>query len=161
MSAAIVANVTVEVESLTNAGIDETFVEQVLSRAGTEMGQAGEVSVTFVSDEEIHALNLEYRGVDRPTDVLSFSQLEGEQELAFPDGVPALLGDIVISVPTALHQAEEYGHTLQREVAFLLVHGFLHLIGYDHQDEESEQEMIRIQESVLGNLGLAREVSDE
>lgn len=159
MSRKIVVNVMMEVQPPAGSEIDDAFIERVLCGAGEELSTDGEVSVTFVSDEDIHALNLEYRGVDKPTDVLSFAQREGEDQFSFPAELLELLGDIVISMPTALRQAQEYGHSLRREVAFLLVHGFLHLLGYDHQDEATEQEMTHIQETVLDKLGLSRDVT--
>ncbi|SER80610.1 rRNA maturation RNase YbeY [Salisediminibacterium halotolerans] len=114
-----------------------------------------EVSVTFVRDEEIHELNQMYRDKDRPTDVLSFALNEGEAD-PLADGVPDLLGDIVISVDTAKRQAEEYGHTEDREYCFLAVHGFFHLIGYDHASTEEEEEMLTKQEDVLQSYGLKK-----
>jgi probable rRNA maturation factor len=137
-------------------GIDEAFVERVLTAAARRLGVAGEVSVSFVTDEEIHELNRTYRGVDRPTDVLSFALAEGEEMPAAADE-PVSFGDIVVSLPTAARQAAEYGHSLEREVAFLLVHGFLHLNGFDHQEEAEEREMFAIQEEVLAQLGLTRD----
>ena len=140
----------------------EQKLEQLLALAAEMEGiEDGEVTVTFVNDEEIHELNLQYRNMDKPTDVLSFSMWEeGDNELEIlydeeeqPDNP---IGDIVISAPTALRQSEEYGHTLEREIGFLFVHGFLHLIGYDHQDEASEREMIEKQEKVLQQAGLSR-----
>lgn len=136
-------------------GFDAAFAKKVLIAAATKTGRFGEVSVSVVSDDEIHQLNRDYRGVDRPTDVLSFSMLEGDQVAGVEDE-PVLLGDIVISGDTALRQAQEYGHTVTRELAFLLVHGYLHLIGFDHQTEEEEQKMFSIQEDVLQELGLPR-----
>jgi probable rRNA maturation factor len=135
--------------------IDQAFVARVLEAAASRIDEQGEVSVSFVSDEEIHALNREYRGVDRPTDVLSFALDEGE---AFPvgDAEERMLGDIVISVPRAVEQANEYGHSTIREIAFLLVHGFLHLCGYDHDDSESERVMFGLQEEILDTLGIHR-----
>jgi probable rRNA maturation factor len=134
----------------------EAFVSRILGAAARKLDVSGEVSVSLVDDAEIHRLNREFRNVDRPTDVLSFSQLEGEylpvEVLPLP-----LLGDIILSVETAVRQAESYHHSVQRELAFLLVHGFLHLIGYDHQDEISEQEMFGIQEEVLEELGITRD----
>lgn len=123
----------------------------------------GEVVVTLVTNERIHELNREYRGVDRPTDVLSFAMNEaGEEEMdifieedEFED-YPNMLGDIVISLPKAQEQAEEYGHSLERELGFLAVHGFLHLIGYDHGTAEEEKEMFSRQEEVLAHIGLTR-----
>jgi probable rRNA maturation factor len=94
-----------------------------------------EVSVALVDDAAIRVLNRDYRGIDQPTDVLSFAQQEGE-ELIDSSSV-LVLGDIVISLERAEAQAAEYGHSLNRELAFLLVHGLLHLAGYDHDDEFS------------------------
>uniref|UniRef100_UPI003556CF13 rRNA maturation RNase YbeY n=1 Tax=Alicyclobacillus tolerans TaxID=90970 RepID=UPI003556CF13 len=136
--------------------LDSAFVQRVLDAAGKQLDVEGEVSVSFVDDEEIHQLNRDYRNVDRPTDVLSFALEEGE-DFPVEEGEPVLLGDIVVSIPTAISQAQDYGHSVQREIGFLLVHGFLHLLGYDHQDEEAEREMFQIQEDVLTGLGLTRE----
>ncbi|KRE54226.1 rRNA maturation RNase YbeY [Paenibacillus sp. Soil522] len=142
-------------------------LEQLLQLAGEAEGITdGEVSLTFTNDEEIHQLNLEYRGIDRPTDVLSFAmQEEGKDELGIifevdsedeTDPISGMLGDIIISIDTAKAQSEEYGHSLEREIGFLFVHGFLHLIGYDHQDERSEAEMTAKQEAILKQAGLSR-----
>lgn len=143
------------------------LLESILQKAGEAEGiDQGEVALTFVDNTRIHELNLEYRGIDRPTDVLSFAMNEsGEDELdiiyeveegeALKD-VPDVLGDIIISVTRAQEQAQEYGHSLERELGFLFVHGFLHLLGYDHQDEASEAEMMSKQEKVLAQVGLTR-----
>lgn len=113
-----------------------------------------EVSVTFVDDQYIHQLNLDYRGVDRPTDVLSFALDEGEE---MPQvATEHVLGDVIISLETAKRQAEEYNHTLDREIAFLTVHGALHLLGYDHQTEEDTKLMREKEELVLTQLGISR-----
>ncbi|WP_054024223.1 rRNA maturation RNase YbeY [Bacillus sp. FJAT-28004] len=144
-----------------------TKIEQLLQLAGEAEGISdGEVSLTFTNDEEIHRLNREYRGIDRPTDVLSFAmQEDGVDELDIifevdsedeQDPISGMLGDIIISVDTALAQSEEYGHSLEREIGFLFVHGFLHLIGYDHQDDETEAEMTAKQEAILQQAGLTR-----
>ena len=109
-----------------------------------------EVSVTICNDEYIHKLNKEYRGKDKATDVLSFPILEFDT----PE-VMTLLGDIIISVDTALKQAEEYGNTLERELCFLAVHSSLHLLGYDHEiSEEEEKYMISKQKEILSKAGL-------
>jgi probable rRNA maturation factor len=113
-----------------------------------------QVSATFVDDAAIHSLNREHRGIDRPTDVLSFPQFEPDEEL--PEGMPHVLGDLVVSVETARRQAEEYGHSEEREIAFLLVHGFLHLLGYDHETPEEEAEMREQQRILLDRLGISR-----
>jgi len=109
------------------------------------------LSVTFVSDEFIHDMNRDYRGVDRPTDVISFAFLDNEEDkesLLHGTG-PVCLGDIYISVDRAKAQAEEYGHPLKRELSFLFVHGLLHLLGYDHMTEEDEKVMFRLQDEIL------------
>lgn len=115
-----------------------------------------EVSVTLTNDAHIHALNRDYRGVDRPTDVLSFALMESEEPEIFdaPGGV--VLGDLVISLERAAAQAETYGHSFLRELSFLTVHGMLHLLGYDHIEEEDRVEMEEEQRHVMDVLGIAR-----
>lgn len=129
---------------------DPAFTERVLDAAAQWLGVSGEVSVSFVDDSEIHELNRTYRDVDRPTDVLSFPMDDGDT------GTVPLLGDIVVSIQTALRQAAEYGHSPERETGFLLVHGFLHLTGFDHDTKEHELEMFRLQDEVLEHIGLRR-----
>lgn len=107
-----------------------------------------EVSVLLTDDEGITILNRDYRGIDGPTDVLSFSQLEGEEEFA-PDEEENVLGDIVISVETARRQAEEAGKSVEEEIDMLLVHGLLHLLGYDHAEEADAQKMFGRQAEIL------------
>jgi probable rRNA maturation factor len=135
------------------------LLHQVLEAAAlTEGVGEAEVSVTLVDDERMRELNRTYRRIDRTTDVLSFALNEmGDNELSVKgEGLPNVLGDIVISVPKAIAQAEEYGHDVKREIAFLAVHGFLHLLGYDHQNEADEQVMFAKQEAVLTSLGITR-----
>jgi len=143
-------------------------LEELLAAAGEMEGVPdGEVVVTIVDDARIRELNLQYRGLDKPTDVLSFSMWEtgeGEAEVNYGDadeeGEPSApeqpIGDIVISAETARRQSEEYGHSFERELGFLFVHGFLHLIGYDHQNAEDERIMTEKQEQVLQRAGLSR-----
>lgn len=109
------------------------------------------LSVTLVDNEFIHKLNKEYRGVDRPTDVISFAFLDGEEEKEekLHGSSPVCLGDIYISIDKAIEQAKEYGHPLQRELSFLFVHGLLHLLGYDHMNEDDEKVMFRLQDEIL------------
>jgi probable rRNA maturation factor len=131
--------------------------EMALRMAGQELGENVEVSVTFVDNETIQELNREHRGIDKPTDVLSFSQLEGEEMAEVPEGVPLPLGDIVISLERCQEQAADYGHSFDRELGFLVAHGMLHLLGYDHQTPEEEAAMMAKTEEILGALGLRRE----
>ena len=119
--------------------------------------EAAEVSVTFVDDERIHSLNKEYRDVDSSTDVLSFPLGENGVYDKNNDTGALLLGDIVISIPTAVRQAKTYGHSLQREIGFLTVHSMLHLLGYDHVNGGMEEVRMREKEErVLTELGLKR-----
>lgn len=133
-----------------------------------------EVNLTFVDNEEIHRLNREFRQIDRATDVLSFpmtdwespadySCLEDEEASADsfnPETGELLLGDIVISVERAAEQAKEYGHSLKREIAFLIAHSMLHLLGYDHMVPEEEAVMEGKQEAALQALGITRDLED-
>ena len=135
-------------------------MEQLLNfAAGKEQVEAGcEVSITFVSNEKIQMINREYRDKNQPTDVISFAMEElgeGEIELMGLD-MPRILGDIIISVPKTEEQAIEYGHSFIRELGFLSVHGFLHLLGYDHETEEEEQRMFAKQKEILDEFGLLR-----
>ncbi len=130
----------------------QRVVQEVLASEGVP-GEA-EVSVVFVDDEYIQRLNREYRGVDCPTDVLSFSMLEGEPLAGQEEEL--ILGDVVVSLPAARRQSAEYGHSLAREAAYLIAHGVLHLLGYDHQVEDEKQVMRRKEEAVLEKLGLPR-----
>ena len=123
-----------------------------------------EVDVLFTDDAGIHAINLEQRGVDRPTDVLSFPMFDlqpgdkpGEED-EDPDTGRVPLGDMCISLERAQAQAEEYGHSVQRELSYLAVHSVLHLLGYDHMDEgPMKQQMRAREEDILGTLGIVRE----
>ena len=110
------------------------------------------LSVVLTTDENIHEYNREYRSVDRPTDVLSFPADEGDDLLAPPDG---FLGDIMISIPRAREQAKALGHSTEREILFLTVHGVLHLLGYDHMRPEDEQIMLPVQRSIVEEIELS------
>lgn len=129
-----------------------------------EFGRDAEVSLSFVTNDEIHALNKEYRGIDRPTDVLSFPMLDdedidGDTDI-YSDAV--VLGDIIISAEKAAEQAAEYGHSIIREFAFLAVHSTLHLLGYDHEtSKEDEAEMFFKQEEILTIAGITRNGEDK
>lgn len=122
--------------------------------------EPAEVSVSFISNEEIKNLNRDFRNVDSVTDVLSFPLGENGVYDRNPESGALLLGDIVISMQKAEQQAEQYGHTLQREVAYLTVHSMLHLLGYDHVNGGLEQVRMRErEETVLAKLGLQRDAS--
>lgn len=115
-----------------------------------------EVGVLLVDNETITALNREYRDTDTVTDVLSFALLEDEEFIDTNEDGEVLIGDIVVSVPKAVDQAEEYGHSVERELAYLVLHGALHLLGYDHREAGDTRIMRSREEEILTDLGLAR-----
>ncbi len=124
-----------------------------------EFNEECEVSLSIVTNDEIHDINKQFRNIDSPTDVLSFPQLtfeEGEEADVNENG-EIVLGDIIISIDRAKEQAEEYGHSLKRELAFLSVHSMLHLMGYDHMVPEEEEDMFRRQKEILIEAGIPRE----
>jgi len=141
---------------------DETLsatVEKAAAKVGELYGlEAAEVSVTLTNNEYIHKLNKQYRNIDRPTDVLSFALNEGEEPEVVDGPDINMLGDIIISVERAVEQAAEYGHSVEREMAFLTVHGMLHLLGYDHMEEADRMEMRQEEDYVMGKLGILRDV---
>jgi len=108
-----------------------------------------------VGDEEIHRINAEHRGVNAPTDVLSFPQIEASGFVT-PPGEPQHVGDIVLSLDRVHIQAEEYGHSFEREIGYLTAHGILHCLGYDHEDEADQVIMREREESVMRAAGLNR-----
>ncbi|MGG1248655.1 rRNA maturation RNase YbeY [Bacillus spizizenii] len=135
-------------------------VENLLQFAADREGvqDQAEVSVTIVTNEDIQQINKEYRGKDTPTDVISFAlEEEGEDEVEIVGAeMPPVLGDIIISADRTREQAEEYNHSFKRELGFLAVHGFLHLLGYDHMTKEEEEEMFTKQKDLLDAYGLKR-----
>ena len=155
--------IEVEIRWEIEPGIEMSFVEaeriiRSVCKAIAEKEEldASELSISLVDHEEIQELNRRYRGIDRITDVLSFSLLEGDEQEIWDEDSPVALGDIVISWPVMLAQAEEYGHSVTRELAFLTAHGFYHLLGFDHETQEDENEMFGLQEEVLKTLGINR-----
>ncbi len=156
-------NLTIDFVDETNSIKKEQLemLENLLNHAANEeeVRPGSEVSVMFVDNERITEINREYRGKDQPTDVISFAlddEEEGEEPLIIGEELPHLLGEIVISVPKIVDQATEYGHSFERELGFLSVHGFLHLLGYDHMTEEDEKEMFGKQKALLEQYGLTR-----
>ena len=120
-----------------------------------------EISVTFMDNAAIQVINRDYRDKDAATDVISFAMEEdgeGEMPIIFDEemAMPRNLGDIMISTERAAEQAEEYGHSFDRELGFLAVHGFLHINGYDHMTPEDEKEMFGLQKEILDAYGLER-----
>lgn len=154
----LVIDLVDETEELTEEYIAE--IEKLLNFAAKKQNieDQSEVSVTFVNNERIWEINRDYRDKDAPTDVISFAMEEmgeGEIELTGVE-MPRVLGDIIISVERAREQAGEYGHSFIRELGFLSVHGFLHLLGYDHMTEADEKEMFTLQKDILNEYGLTR-----
>jgi probable rRNA maturation factor len=117
-----------------------------------------EIGVSFVADEHIRVLNREYRGIDSGTDVLSFwSDLDTDEIHILRESGDALpLGDVIVSTERAMHQASEYGHSFRRELVYLVVHGVLHLLGYDHHEAAERSAMRQAEESILSSLGIER-----
>ena len=149
--------ISFEPETLT---VDEKIFAELL-RAADVVGEIygvenSELSITLTDDKNIHALNKKFRGVDRATDVLSFAFRESDE----PEIIGAdfeVLGDVIISLERAKVQAEEFGHTFLREIIFLEVHGLLHLLGYDHMQDDERQEMEAEQKFIMAKLGIGRE----
>ncbi|HFU4060060.1 rRNA maturation RNase YbeY [Streptococcus iners] len=146
-------------------------ITDLLQFAAEKIGkQNKEMAVTFVDNKRVHEVNLEYRGIDRPTDVVSLEykpeneiffdeeDLQDNPELAeMMEDFDAYIGELYISIDKAREQAEDYGHSYEREMGFLAVHGFLHINGYDHYRPEDEAEMFGLQEEILTAYGLTRE----
>ncbi|CYX08367.1 TPA: rRNA maturation RNase YbeY [Streptococcus suis] len=146
-------------------------ITELLQFAAEKIGkQNKEMAVTFVDNKRVHEVNLEYRGIDSPTDVVSL-EYKPESEIVFDEedlldnpelaemmeDFDAYIGELYISIDKAREQAEDYGHSYEREMGFLAVHGFLHINGYDHYTPEEEAEMFGLQEEILTAYGLTRE----
>ena len=130
--------------------VKDEWYEQIESDA--------ELSVTFVDKDEIQNINKVYRDKDKVTDVISFALEEDEPDIDMNDlEIPRVLGDIIICTDVAQEQAESYGHSFERELGFLALHGFLHLLGYDHMTEDDEKEMFGRQDAILNSYGLTRD----
>ncbi|MDZ7835877.1 MAG: rRNA maturation RNase YbeY [Alkalibacterium sp.] len=138
------------------------WMDKLLQFSASKLDIPGsaEISVTIVDNEKIREINRNYRDKDAVTDVISFALEDDEDIFAAmdmeEDEIPRDLGDIFISYDRAVEQAEDYGHSVDRELGFLLVHGFLHLNGYDHMTEADEKEMFSLQEEILREYGLKR-----
>ena len=149
--------ISFEPETLT---VDANLLDEIL-RAADVVGEIygvenSELSITLTDDEHIHALNKKFRNIDRATDVLSFAFRESDEpEIIGTDF--EILGDVIISLERAKAQAADFGHSFLREVIFLEVHGLLHLLGYDHIDDEDRREMEAEQKFVMSKLGISRD----
>lgn len=150
-----------ETETLSEGQLEQITTLLDFAAKKLELAENTEMSVTFVNNETIQTINREYRDKDQATDVISFALEElgdGEIPVVFEEemDLPRNLGDLFVSVEKAQTQAQEYGHTFERELGFLVVHGFLHLNGYDHMTEEDEKEMFTLQRKILEEYGLKR-----
>lgn len=159
----------IEIENLQeNVQVDVELYKKMenIVRCALELekfSMQSEINIMLVDDNEIREINKEQRNIDKETDVLSFpmtdifkGHLESDEFDRNPETGNLMLGDIIISMPKVVSQAKEYGHSFERELMFLLVHGVFHLLGYDHQEKVDEDEMIAKQEEVLMKFGIGR-----
>ena len=141
--------------------VNECFEKENLTKSNLY------ISITLTNEQEIEKINKQYRNIDRATDVLSFPMFEKDELNEIinnnenDNNQTDILGDIVISIPRVYEQAEEYGHSFERELAYMVVHGFYHLMGYDHIEDEDKKEMRKKEEYILEGLGIKRETSTE
>lgn len=150
-----------QIEIITD-GIEEKIeykeiIKEVLSKCfkEEELGNHISITVTLTNPENIRNINRKYRQIDNPTDVLSFPMYEKEEiSEVKQQKYEVILGDIVISIPKVEEQAEEYGHSFKRELSYMVVHGFYHLMGFDHMKEEEKAEMREKEENILGKLNI-------
>lgn len=147
---------TIEIFNNTEEDIEEISIMRDVLEKGLKKEKLKNVSfnIILVDNEYIHKLNKDYRNIDRETDVITFA-LEDDETVLLPNE-DRILGDIYISIDKAKEQAKEYGHSFKRELCFLAVHGFYHLLGYDHQTKEEEEVMFKKQEEVLEEYGVTR-----
>lgn len=154
--------------------VTEEFISKLSKVCDFALSEEGmnlpyQISLLFVNDEEIREINLETRNIDRATDVLSFPMLDYKKgkvykdiyinfefDETFKDGEDLVLGDMVLSLERALEQSKEYGHSYEREVCYLVVHSILHLLGYDHMEEEEKNIMRKREEEILNKLNITR-----
>ena len=132
---------------------DYSYLNELLDLAIEKLDVDGVFTVIFIDDEIMHEMNNKYRGIDRTTDVLSFAL--NDEEDNFESDI-SMLGDIYVSIPKMVSQSLEYGHSEKRELSFLVIHGLLHLLGYDHMNKEDEKVMFSLQEEVLSDAGITK-----
>jgi len=155
--------VEITVKDIELLGNEEKVINDVVKKVLELEKIVHELSVyiTLTNNDEIHVINKEYRDVDRPTDVLSFPMYERDEidllREEKKDDVEEILGDIIISIPKVIEQANEYGHSYERELAYLTTHGMLHLLGYDHMIDDEKAIMREHEERVLEALGITRD----
>ncbi len=142
---------------------EEALIKKVVSKVleEEEIIEDVDVYITLTNNSEIHKINMKYRQVDRPTDVLSFPMYEKDEifklkKESIQNNIEKILGDIIVSIEKVQEQAEEYGHSFERELAYLVTHGMLHLLGYDHMVEEEKNQMREREEFILQKLNISR-----
>ena len=145
---------TYEINDLVHVDFNYDYLDDVVKRVlKHEDVKNACFSIIFVDSNEIQRINKEYRGMDKVTDVISFALEDTKDDI---DNDIRVLGDIYICIPRMLEQAEDYGHSIKRELSFLTVHGLLHLLGYDHMNKEEEKVMFALQELILNEAGITR-----
>ncbi len=154
--------IEIDYDDITKLPKEEKLIKKVIETVLKEekIIRDLEIYVTLTNNNQIHKINLEQRNVDRPTDVLSFPMFEREEIHLLKEKneeEPDILGDIIISIEKVKEQAEEYGHSFERELAYLTTHGMLHLLGYDHMIEEEKEQMRKREEEILEKLNITRE----
>ena len=136
------------------------LITDILEFAGNYLHLDEETEISLMHNDEIHQINKEYRNVDRPTDVISFAINDADEDIIMDpemaEEIPANIGDLMISVDKVAEQAEFLGHSYERELGFLCVHGFLHLNGYDHMEKEDQEKMFPLQKEIMNAYGLKR-----
>lgn len=151
---------TIDFSDHTNLVKEDWFtqIDKLLTFAKEQenIEEEAELTVTFVDKDEIQEINKMYRDKDKVTDVISFALEEDEPEITGIE-MPRVLGDIIICTDVAQEQADSYGHSFERELGFLALHGFLHLLGYDHMNEQDEKQMFGRQDQILNAYGLTRD----
>lgn len=143
-----------ELTNLTNEKVDLQLLDKVVCKVSELLNVNNSfVSIVLTDNKHIHEINKTYRNIDRETDVISFAFMDNDENIKsdITD-----LGEIYISLEKAHSQAEDYNHSFEREICFLLVHGLLHLLGYDHMNEKDEKEMFGLQDEILSSLGVER-----
>lgn len=155
-------DISVEVDPPYGDAVDDERLQEIAARVLVREGvtEPVELGIWITNEAEIHELNRTYRHVDSPTDVLSFGADDDDEPFVRAPDAPRHLGDIAISFPHVVRQAEEYGHSQERELAYLLTHGVLHVLGYDHEDPDDAREMRAHEEQALGEWGITRGSDD-
>ncbi|NQV47163.1 MAG: rRNA maturation RNase YbeY [Rhodospirillaceae bacterium] len=140
-------------------GAEDACRKAALAVLATTTYEAGEISIVLSNDDQVRTLNRDYRGKDKPTNVLSFASLDAGAPT--PANAPVLLGDVIVALETARDEADSEGKTLSHHLSHLIVHGVLHLLGYDHQEDKAAHEMEELETAILESLGVGDPYSGE